>query len=54
MDIRGAFAGEGASNECGGDVNGDFHFFRSLYLPKLHIHGHNYYIVLCSPLMALH
>jgi len=35
-------------------VNGDFRFFRSLYLPNLHIHGHNYYIVLCSPLVALH
>ena len=37
-----------------GDVNCDFRFFRSLYLPKLHIHGHNYYIILCSPLVALH
>ena len=35
-------------------VNGDFRFFRSLCLPNLHIHGHNYYIVLCSPLVALH
>jgi len=33
--------------------NGDFRFFRSLYLPNLHIQGHNYYIVLCSPLVAL-
>ena len=48
------FAGEGASNECGVVVNGDFRFFRSLYLPNLHIHGHNYYIVLCSLLVALH
>ena len=24
----------------GGVVNGDFRFFRSLYLPNLHIHGH--------------
>ena len=47
------FAGEEASNECGGDVNGPFRFFRSLYLRKLHIQGHNYYIVLCSPLVAL-
>jgi len=37
-----------------GVVNGDFRFFRSLYLPNLHIHGHNYYIVLCSPSVALH
>jgi len=35
-------------------LNGDFSFFRSLYLPNLHIYGHNYYIVLCSPLLALH
>jgi len=51
--LRG-FAGEGASNECEGNVNGDFRFFRSLYLPNLHTHGHNYYIVLCRPLVALH
>ena len=44
----------GASNECGVIVNGDFRFFRSLYLPNHHIHGHNYYTVLCSPLVALH
>jgi len=43
----------GASNESGVVVNGDFRFFRSLYLPNLHIQGHNYYIVLCSPLVAL-
>ena len=48
------FAREGASNECGGDVNDDFRLIRSLYLPKLHINGHNYYIVLCSPLVGLH
>jgi len=36
-----------------GVVNGDFRFFRSLYLPNLHVHGRNYYIVLCSPLVAL-
>ena len=55
MDIRGgSLYGEGASNECGVVVNGDFRFFRSLYLPNLHIHDHNYYIVLCSPLVALH
>ena len=29
-------------------------FSRSLYLPNLHIQGHNNYIVLCSPLVALH
>jgi len=29
------------------------HVFRSLYLPNLHIWGHIYYIVLCSPLVAL-
>jgi len=30
-------------------VNGDFRFFRSLYLPKLHTEGHNiilYYVAL--------
>ena len=48
------FAREGASNESGVVVNGDFRFFRLLYLPNLHIQGHNYYIVLCSPLVALH
>jgi len=45
---------EGASNESGVVVNGDFRFFRSLYLPNLHIQGHNYYIVPCSPLVVLH
>jgi len=40
----------GPSNESGVVVNGDCRFFRSLYLPNLHIQGHNYYIVLCSPL----
>ena len=44
----------GTSNESGVVVNGDFRFVRSLYLLNLHIQGHNYYIVLCSPLVALH
>ena len=57
------FAREGASNKSGVVVNGDFRFFRSLYLPNLYIQGHlpnlylqghNYYIVLCSPLVVLH
>ena len=48
------FAGKGASNDSVVVQNGDFRFFRSLYLPNLHIQGHNYYIVLCSPLVALH
>jgi len=51
------FAGvpwRGASNESGVVENNDFHFFRSLYLTNLHIQGHNYYSVLCSPLVALH
>ena len=57
MDIRGGFAGKGASNESGVVVNDDFRFddfrfFRSLYLPNLHIQDHNNYIVLCSPLVA--
>jgi len=51
MDIRG---GSLESYESGVVVNGDFRFFCSLYLPNLHIRGHNYYIVLCSPLVALH
>jgi len=51
------FAGvwwKGASNDSGVVQNGDFRFFRSLYLPNLHIQVYNYYIVLCSPLVALH
>ena len=43
---RGRQMSEGASNECGVVVNGDFRFLRSLYLPNLHIHGHDYYIIL--------
>ena len=45
MDIRGGLLERGA-NGSGVVVNGDFRFFRSLYLPNLHIQGHNYYIVL--------
>ena len=52
MWIFPGFASEGASNESGVVVNGDFRLFRSLHLPNLHIQGHNY-IVLCSPLVAL-
>jgi len=37
MRIFGGFAGEGASNESEVVENGDFRFFRSLYLPNLHI-----------------
>jgi len=48
------FAGEGESNESVVVVNGDFRFFHSLYLLNLHIQDHDYYIVLCSPLVALH
>ena len=33
MDIRGRLLERGASNESGMVVNGDFRFFRSLYLP---------------------
>ena len=50
------FAGvrwRGASNESGVVENGDFRFFRYLYLQNLHIWGHIYYIVLCSPLVFL-
>ena len=53
MQIFAGFDREGASNESGVVVNGDFRFFCSLYLRNLHIQGHNYYIVLCSPLLAL-
>jgi len=48
------FAGEGVSNESGDVKNGEFCFFRSLYLPNIHIQCHNYYITICSPLMAFH
>jgi len=48
------FVREGASDESGVVVNGDFRSFCSLYLLYLHIQGHNYYFVLCSPLVALH
>jgi len=44
----------GASNENWVVVNGDFRFFRSAYVPNLHIQDHNYNIVLCSPLEAFH
>jgi len=57
MDIRGGLLERGRKMSVGrgGVVNGDFRFFSLvLYLPNLHIHGHNYYIVLCSPLVALH
>ena len=37
MGILAGFAGEGASNESGVLKNGDFRFFRSLYLPNLHV-----------------
>jgi len=55
MGIFVGFAGEGASNESGVVENGDFRFFRALYLSNIHIQGHNYYIVLRrpSPLVAL-
>jgi len=46
MRIFAGFAGEGASDENGDVKNGDFRLFRPLYLPNLHIQGHNYYIVL--------
>jgi len=39
----------GASNVSGVVVNGDFCFFRSLYIQR-----HSHYIVLCSPSLALH
>ena len=52
--FAGVYARQGASNESGVVVNGDFRFFRSIYLPNLHIQGHKYYIVLCSPLVTLH
>jgi len=55
VDIRGGLleSGEGASNEIGVVVNGDFRLFSSLYLPNLYIQGHTYYIVLCSLLVAV-
>jgi len=38
--IFAGFTREGASSKSGVVVNGDFRFFRSLYLPNLHIQGH--------------
>ena len=53
VDIRGGLLERG--RQMSGVVqNGDFRFYRSLYLPNFHIQGHSYYIVLCSPLVALH
>jgi len=50
VDIRRGFAREWdemrESNESGVVVNGDFRFFRSLYLPNFHSQGHNYYSLL--------
>jgi len=43
-----------ASNESGAVVNVDFRYFRSLYLPNLHIQGHSYYIVLCGSALHWH
>ena len=37
MQIFAGFTGEGASNMSGVVEKGDFRFFRSLYLPNLHI-----------------
>ena len=45
--------GGGIKWEWGGRKWRYFRFFRWLYL-MLHIQGHNYYSVLCSPLVALH
>ena len=42
VDIRGGLL-ERASNVSGIVVNGDFRYFRSLYLWNLHIQGHSYY-----------
>ena len=50
--FAGVYARQGASNESGVVVNGDFRFFRSIYLLNLHIQGRNNYIVLCSPLYS--
>ena len=46
------FSGEGTSNESGVVVNGDLRFFRSLYLPNLYIHRHNYYNCGMKPLSS--
>jgi len=53
MDIRGGLLERGCQMSVV-VVNGNFRFFRSVYLPNLHIYRHNYYMVLCSPLVALH
>ena len=50
------FAGvrwRGASNESGVVKNGDFRLFYPLYIPNLHVECHNYYMMLCSPTVAL-
>jgi len=53
MQIFAGVRWRGASNESRVVEKGDFRFFRSLYLPNLHMKGHIYYIVLCSRLVAL-
>ena len=39
-------------NESGVVENGNFRFFRSLYLTKFQIQGRHYYIVISRPLLA--
>ena len=43
----------GGSNMSGVVENGDFGLFYPAYLPNLHTQCHNYYIMLCSPIVAL-
>ena len=54
MNIRGGSLERGRQMSVGATYMAIFTSFVRYYLPKLHIHGHNYYIVLCSPLVALH
>ena len=54
VDIRGGLPREGGQMRVGWSQMAIFASFARYYLRNLHIQGHNYYIVVCSPLMALH
>ena len=53
MRIFAGVRNDGASKESGVVENGDFRLFHPLYLTNLHTKGHNYYIMLCSPIVVL-
>ena len=54
MDIRGGSLDRGRQMSVGGDVNGDFRFFRSLYLPKLRIQSINQSINFMATIIILY